>query len=148
MGVASITGRMCMGAVSDRIGTKTDTAICCILLAMSFILLISRVSALMWVAAVLFGIGFGGSVPLIPALMVERVGIEQRSTAIGVSSMGTFIGAALGPWLGGLIFDVSASYLWALLLSAGVSIVALIIALRMHPARREIPQERQATFKE
>ncbi len=49
--------------------------------------------------------------------------------------MGGLVGTALGPWLGGLIFDVSGSYLWALLLAAGTSIVSLIIALRIPSAR-------------
>jgi MFS family permease len=98
MGVASTIGRLGIGAISDRIGTKRDAALCCILLAASFMLLISKVPTLMWVAAVLFGIGYGGSIPLVPALMGERVGIEQLSTATGVGTMGMLIGAALGPW--------------------------------------------------
>ena len=139
MGVASTIGRLGIGAISDRIGTKRDTAMCCILLAVSCLLLVSKVPALMWVAAALFGIGFGGSMPLVPAIMGERVGIEQLSTATGVGSIGIFIGAALGPWLGGFIYDVSGSYLWALLLAAGAGIAALIITIRMPSARQEIP---------
>lgn len=135
MGVASTTGRLGMGAISDRIGTKADASICCILLAISYVLLISKVPVLMWVAVVLFGIGYGGSVPLIAAIMGERVGIEKLAMATGVSTMGAFIGAALGPWLGGLIFDISGNYLWALILSVVFSIVALIIILRLPPPR-------------
>ena len=131
MGVASTIGRLGMGAVSDRIGTRRDTALCCLFMAVSYLLLISQIPALMWASAVVFGIGFGGVVPLVPALMGERVNIEQLSTATGVGTMGIFIGAALGPWLGGFIFDVSGSYLWALVLSAVASIVALIITLRL-----------------
>jgi MFS family permease len=137
MGVASTLGRLAIGAFSDRIGTRRDTAMCCILLAVSCFLLISKVPALMWAAAALFGVGFGGSMPLVPAIMGERVGIEELSTATGVASMGIFIGAALGPWLGGYIFDVSGSYLWALLLSAAACIAALIITLRMPSAGQE-----------
>ena len=139
MGVASTIGRLGIGAISDRIGTKRDTAMCCILLVVSCLLLVSKVPALMWVAVALFGVGFGGSMPLVPAIMGERVGIEQLSTATGVGSVGIFIGAALGPWLGGFIYDVSGSYLWALLLSAGAGTTAFIITIRMPSARQEIP---------
>jgi MFS family permease len=148
VGVASATGRFGMGAISDRIGTRKDAALCCILLVASFVLLISKIPALMWVAAVLFGMGFGGTAPLIPAIMGEWVGTEQLSTATGVTTMGYFAGAALGPWLGGLIFDVSGSYLWALLLGAGVSLVALIIALRTPSALREISKPGKTSFEE
>ncbi len=148
MGIASTTGRFGIGAISDRIGTRRDAAICCILLAVSFILLISKVPALMWVAAVLFGIGYGGSAPLVPAIMAERVGKEQLATSTGIGNMGFFFGAALGPWLGGFIFDISGSYLWALLLSAGVSFAALMIALRIPSARREKAEIVKTSFEE
>jgi cyanate permease len=69
--------------------------------------------------------------------MAERVRIEKLSTASGIVMMGAFIGAAIGPWLGGLIFDISGNYLWALLLSAAASIIALIIALRMPALKRK-----------
>ena len=126
--------RLGMGAISDRIGAKKDAAIYCLLLAVSFILLISKIPALMWVAAALGGIGFGGTVPLAPALMGERVGMDRLSTATGAATMGLLIGAALGPWLGRLIFDTTSHCLWALLLAIMVSIVALIIALRIPSA--------------
>ena len=40
--------------------------------------------------------------------------------------------------LGGFLFDIYGSYLWALLLSIVASIAALIIVLRMPSARRRI----------
>ena len=147
MGLASIIGRLGMGAISDRMGAKKDAAICCLLLAVSFILLISKITGLMWVAAALGGIGFGGTIPLAPALMGERVGMDRLSTATGAATMGLLIGAALGPWLGGLLFDTTGRYLWALLLAMGVSIVALIIALRIPSSRREIQEEGKASSK-
>jgi MFS family permease len=140
LGAASTIGRLGIGFVSDKIGAKRDAALCCVLLAVSFVLLILKVPALMWMAAVLFGIGFGGSVTLIPALMAERVRLERLGAATGVGTMGAFIGAAIGPWLGGLIFDASGSYLWALVLAAGGSLAAFIVALRLPAARRIVPQ--------
>jgi predicted MFS family arabinose efflux permease len=137
MGIASTTGRLGMGAISDRIGTRADAAICYALMFISFALLISKAPILIWVAAILFGIGNGGSIPLIPAIMGERVNIEQLSTAIGVATMAAMMGTALGPWLGGLIFDVSGGYMPALLLAAGASIAALIIILRLPSARNK-----------
>jgi MFS family permease len=137
-GIASTLGRLGIGFISDIIGAKKDAAICCILLALSFILLITKVPALIWVAAVLFGIGYGGSVPLIPALIVERVELSQLSSATGVANMGFFIGAAIGPWLGGLIFDVSGSYLWALILAAAASVAALVVVLGLSTTKLNI----------
>ncbi len=75
---------------------------------------------------------------MVPVIMRERVGIERLAMATGAATMGTYTGGALGPWLGGLIFDISGSYLWALLLAAGASIAGLIIVLRILPAKWEI----------
>jgi MFS family permease len=148
MGVASTIGRLAMGIISDWMGAKKDAAVCCLLLALSFILLISKIPALMWVAAALFGIGFGGMAPLAVAIMGERVDTDQLSTATGAATMGLLLGATIGPWVGGLIFDTTGSYLWALLLAMLVSIVALIINLSMPPARRKIPQKSNPLLKE
>jgi MFS family permease len=70
--------------------------------------------------------------------MGERVATKHLSTSTGIGMMGFYFGSALGPWLGGFIFDVKSSYLWAFILAIVVSIMALIIDLRMHSARREI----------
>jgi MFS family permease len=131
VGIASIIGRLGIGAFADKIGTKVDAIICCSLLAFSSLLFISQIPALMWIAAVLFGVGGGGTAPLLPAMMGERVSANQLSRATGIGSTGFYIGAAIGPWLGGFIFDVNKSYLWALILAVAAGIIALIFTLRM-----------------
>jgi MFS family permease len=138
MGVSITIGKFGIGAISDRIGTKRSTLICCVSLVASSILLISRIPLLMWVGTALSGIGFGGSLTLGPIIMGERVSIDKISAATGANTMGGWIGSALGPWLGGILFDISDSYTWALLLAMGVSFVALIIALRMPPSKLNI----------
>lgn len=135
-GVASTIGRLVIGAISDRLGTKLDTAICLVLIILALALLTLRIPLLMWVAAVAFGVGFGGAAPLVPALMRERFRPDNLGMIVGIALMGGFIGSATGPWMGGFVFDVAKSYLVALLLSMGLIIVALLIATRLGPARR------------
>lgn len=141
MGITSTGGRLVLGAMSDRIGTKLDSAICCSLLAVAFLLLATKIISLMWVAAGLFGVGFGGTAPLIPAMMSERVGTEHLSTATGLATIGASLGTAMGPWMGGAIFDISGSYLPALLLSAAFSVAALAITLWLPSPKHEVWQE-------
>jgi len=144
MGIASTSGRLVMGTVSDRIGTRADCAICCSLLAVSFLLMATNVIALVWVAAVLFGVGFGGTAPLIPAIMGERIGAEHLGTATGLATLGTSVGCAIGPWMGGFTFDVTGSYLVALLLAATVSVVALVIMVWLPSGKNEVWRKTQA----
>jgi MFS family permease len=131
MGFASTAGRLGIGTISDRIGARKDAALCCILLGVSFILLLTKISVLMWIAAALFGAGFGGSIPLIPTLMVERVELSQLSTATGVGAMGLNLGATIGPWLAGFIFDVSGHYFWAFVIAAAGCVLALVTVLSL-----------------
>jgi len=138
MGVASTIGRLGLGTFSDKIGAKKDAAICCLLIGLSFILLITKSTALMWVAVMIFGVGFGGTVPLAPAIMGERVNNQQLSTATAAASMGMFVGGAVGPWAGGIIFDRTGGYLWALLLGVGISIAAFIIVLCLPPIKTRL----------
>ncbi|TAK34153.1 MAG: MFS transporter [Chloroflexota bacterium] len=135
MGIASVIGRLGMGAISDKIGTRADTAVCCTSVALSLILLMMKIPALMWIAVVLFGIGFGGYSPLTPAIMAEYFGRKNLSTLTGAIATGAVFGNALGAWMGGFIFDVTNSYFWALALSAAITIVALAIVLRLPSAR-------------
>lgn len=129
LGIGNTFGRLAMGAVSDRIGTRTDMAICCLLLALPMVLLVTQVNWLMWIAVILFGVGAGGAIPLVPAIMGERLGTEHLSTATGIGTIGIFIGYALGPWMGGFLFDISGGYLWALVLGAVFSLAALVIIM-------------------
>jgi len=71
-----------------------------------------------------------------PAIMGERMDTNQLNTATGVGIVGGLIGAAVGPWLGGLIFDVTGHYLWALILGILACLIGLFIALRIPPPKR------------
>lgn len=129
MGLASTVGRLAMGVVSYRIGARVDAVICCALVTGSLLLLSLKLPPLMWVSAVVFGIGYGGGAPLMPAIMGQNFGTKHLATMIGAANVGASLGSALGPWMGGFVFDVSNSYLWALALAVAFTIVALLIAL-------------------
>ncbi|TAK29800.1 MAG: MFS transporter [Chloroflexota bacterium] len=143
MGIASIIGRLGVGAISDRMGTRVDTAMCCISVLVSLILLMLKIPLLIWIAVVLFGVGFGGMTALVPVVVADHFGWKYLSTLTGALMIGASSGNALGPWIGGLVFDVSDSYFWALALSAALTIVALAILMRM-PSARESRAKGQA----
>lgn len=129
MGVSNTAGRLVMGPISDKIGTKFDSVACSALVAVSLILLMVKTPAAIWISVVLFGIGFGGAAPLIPAMLGERFGTERLATLMGVATTGALIGNALGPWLGGFTFDLTGSYLLALSICSVLATLALGIAL-------------------
>lgn len=144
MGIASTAGRLALGSVSDRIGTRADLVLCFGSVGLSLVLLMLNIPALMWVAVAVFGVGFGGTVPLVPAALAEYFGAERLATLTGMVFAWVSIGNALGPWMGGVVFDVTHSYLLALGLSAAFSAIAVMIVLRMRRATSEDRERGQA----
>ncbi|MBI2853823.1 MAG: MFS transporter [Chloroflexi bacterium] len=137
-GIASIAGRLVMGPISDRISTRADAATCCSLVIIALVLLPLKVEPLMWVAAALFGVGWGGASPLIPAITADYFGTNDLATKTGAFIVAANLGSAAGPWMGGFLFDLTNGYLWSLLLSAVMTTVGLVIVLRLSSPTREV----------
>jgi len=146
VGIASLAGRLAMGPLSDRIGTRADGILSCSLVTVALVLLLTRAEPLMWVGAALFGVGFGGTAPLIPAITGDYLGTKSLTTLTGAILVGAHIGGGIGPWMGGVVFDLSGSYLWALILAGVLTTIGLLVALRLGspirkaswPMKREI----------
>lgn len=138
LGLAGLTGRLGMGALSDRIGVKHSVVAGCALVAAGTLMLSWKPPGpLMWFSVVLFGFGFGSEAPLIPGLMGERYGTRHLGTTTATLLVWNFLGGTVGPWLGGAIFDISNSYTWALLLSAGFAATSLVLAICLRPATQK-----------
>ena len=67
--------------------------------------------------------GFGARGPIITAMASELFPGRQFGRIYGALSLGNGIGGALGPWLGGAIYDVTGSYRVAFLLASGFCVM-------------------------
>ena len=83
--------------------------------------------------AVLFGVCIGvmwmGAVPLTSATVAHLLGARYLSALFGVVFFSHQIGASMGGWLPGRVFDVTGSYLPVWLLAIGLSVAAFFIHL-------------------
>jgi len=131
LGGATAAGRVLIGTLSDRIGRKLTAIICTLLLAGAMVWLIwSQDLWMLYLFALVYGLAYGGIGPSMAALVGDTFGLRQIGAILGVLDVGFGVGAAIGPAIGGLIFDVSNSYFMAFLLGAMVMLVAaLLIAL-------------------
>lgn len=138
IGISTIIGRLAMGAVADRIGSKLTLAICLIIEAIVvFWLLEMRDVWMFYVFAAIFGFVYGGCVPQLPLLAAELFGLQSIGAIIGVEMLGTSIGGAIGPLLGGWVYDVTNSYCLAFLTGAlGLIIATSLIPFLRTPARK------------
>jgi len=127
IGGCSIVGRVVTGAVSDKVGAKNLLPVMLMIEAvMLFFLMESKGTTMFYLFAILFGLAYGGSVPLIPAVTADFFGPGSMGTIFGVISFGGILGGAFGPLLAGTLHDSTQSYGTAFL---AISIVAAVGAL-------------------
>ena len=77
--------------------------------------------------ALAFGFTWGGMAPTMAALCGDTFGIGKIGAILGVMDAGFSVGAAIGPIIGGHIFDVSQSYFMAFLYGAVVMLMATLL---------------------
>ena len=135
VGGAAIAGRVLMGIASDRIGKKFVAILCALLQSAAVLWLIWAKDFWMLQAfAIVFGFAYGGMSPSIATLISDTFGVGRIGTILGALEVGFGIGSAIGPALGGYIFDVNGSYTMAFLSWA---VAMLITALITVLVRRE-----------
>jgi MFS family permease len=79
---------------------------------------------LLWAYVLPFGLTLGARGPIVAALTADVYRGQSFGVVLGVITFGNRVGSAIGPWLGGVIYDMTGSYR----LAFGVSIAALSLA--------------------
>ncbi len=132
MGAVTIPSRILIGILSDRVGRKTTGIVCALIHTVAMLWLIGSTEMWMfYLFAVIYGIGYGGLDPPIVALIGDAFGLRRVGVIMGSLIVGWGLGAALGPYLGGLVFDISSSYSTAFLVAALVMVMAAIFISRL-----------------
>ena len=86
--------------------------------------------------AALFGFAYGGVMPLYAVLAREYFGQKIMGGVLGAASMVSSLGMALGPLVGGWIFDRFGGYAWLYIGSFAMGAGAVAIALAFPPTPR------------
>ena len=81
--------------------------------------LFTRELASFYALALMFGFAYGGVMPLYAILVREYFGARIMGTAFGAVALASTLGMALGPWLGGWLYDAFGSYAWLFIGSFG-----------------------------
>lgn len=77
--------------------------------------------------AIALGLVWLGTVPLTSGIVAQIFGVQYLSMLFGVVYLGHQIGAFLGGWLGGYMFDSTGSYEWVWVAAIGLSLVAALV---------------------
>jgi MFS family permease len=135
IGGSIIVGRILGGTLSDRIGRKTSLILFSLIRAGTLVWLIwSHELWTLYLFALAYGFSTGGFSPNMAGLISETFGLRRIGAIIGTLDVGFGLGAAIGPAIGGLIFDVGNSYSPAFLIGAAAMFLAAVLVTQI---RRE-----------
>jgi MFS family permease len=133
-GLAGLGGRLALGVAADRLGVKRVLIAGLLIQAFAAgaFIFASRLGEFYAVAA-MFGFAYGGVMPLYAVLAREYFGQRILGGVFGAAAMVSSLGMALGPALGGWIFDTFGRYTWMYVGSAAIGLGAVAIALAFPP---------------
>jgi MFS family permease len=128
VGGLSVMGRIVMGSMTDRLGSKKGFAIGLILMSIALGGLVSlKMLWAIFILAGIFGIAYGTCVATQSPMVAELFGLDSHGAILGFLAFGFATGGAFGPWLSGIIFDTAGSYQLAFLMCAAVCLSGLVL---------------------
>jgi MFS family permease len=133
-GLAGLGGRLIFGLAGDRFGAKPVLVVGLMIQALAAgAYFFTRQLGEFYAVAVVFGMAYGGVMPLYAVIAREYFPMRIMGTVFGAAAMISSLGMALGPAIGGWIFDHFGSYGWLYVGSFAVGIGATAIALAFPP---------------
>jgi MFS family permease len=136
-GFSGLGGRLLLGTLADRLGAKPVLVGGLFVQAMSVAtyLAVAQLGEF-YALSVIFGLAYGGVMPLYAVLVREYFGARIMGSVFGAVSAFASLGMALGPLAGGWVFDTFQTYNWLYVGSFGVGIAAVAVALSFPSVKR------------
>ncbi|HEY7677501.1 MAG TPA: MFS transporter [Candidatus Methylomirabilis sp.] len=129
----AVIGGLAAGAVSDRLGRARTYAGIAALYVIGIGCLLLVHDPAQWVPAYAFviasGLASGGAGPVFAALLTDRLHGPRIGFLIGLQNIAFGGGAAIGPFLAGILFDARGNYTAAFLLLAALILFSAGIIL-------------------
>ncbi|MBM2825465.1 MAG: sugar phosphate permease [Dehalococcoidales bacterium] len=134
IGIVSIAGRLALGYIGDKWGTKQGFIFVCLILMTALVwLLTTRGLTMLYLFAGIYGMFHGGLQTIISPVVASLFGTRNMGSIFGAtSSFGTIIGS-LGGFLTGYFYDRLGSYTVAFLVCLGLAILGLVALLFIQP---------------
>jgi MFS family permease len=144
-GLAALSGRILCGLLADRTGAKRTLVGCLMLQAAAIALyMVARDLDTLYAVSMLFGLSYGGAMPLYAILVREHFPARIMGSVFGVIAAISTVGMALGPPVGGWLFDRFGGYGWLYIASSTIGVGAVLIAMTVRPMRVKLPELRIA----
>jgi MFS family permease len=136
-GLAGLGGRLLFGIAADRLGVKPVLigGLAAQSIAILAYMFASRASEF-YLLGIVFGTGYSGVMPLYAVLARDYFDQRIMGTVFGAAVMLSSSGMALGPIVGGWIFDTYHDYRWLYLSSTAIALGAAAVACAFPPLPR------------
>ena len=133
-GFGGLLGRLGFGLAGDRFGARRVLMVGLLVQAFAAgsFMFAQRLGEFYAVAAV-FGFAYGGVMPLYAVLARDYFGQQIMGTVLGAAAMVSSLGMAIGPWIGGWIYDTFGTYAPLYVYSFAIGLGAAAIALAFPP---------------
>jgi MFS family permease len=137
-GLAGLGGRILFGLLGDRYGARRIVVLGLMVQAVGAgSYYFTRDAGEFYAVAILFGMAYGGVMPLYAVIAREYFPMRIMGTVFGAAAMISSLGMALGPAAGGWIFDTFQGYGYLYIASFGIGLAAVAIALAFPPVPAE-----------
>jgi len=111
MVLMSVPGRFIFGWLGDRFNKKKLLFLLCVLQGLGvYIFINASTLPLLYLFVVVYGLGYGGVIPLTFALRADLFGRKNYATISGLTMTISMIGTVSAPLFAGYLYDVSHSY--------------------------------------
>lgn len=128
-GIGSMIGRIVSGYIGDKMGSCLITLkiymICCSLT--TFCLLACTEFASIFVYTFIYAFLAGAVLSLVPAVCAEMFGVKTLGSIMGLLLSAQAMGNFFSSPIGGSLYDVSRSYTYTIITSAGLSMIGAIV---------------------
>ena len=130
-GATTVLGRSLAGRASDAIGRKIVSIICGLLGVGALIWIIGLKDLwMLYLFAAASGLFWGGLSTMVIAVTGDIFGLRNIGALVGAQNIALVLGAAIGPLIGGFVFDANNDYSAAFVAGAvGMSVATLLAAL-------------------
>jgi len=139
--LTSIVGRLSFGWLGDKFDKRRIAALGFVITSLGLLSFGYITTARTWIlvpSLVLVGLGWGGPVPMMPALLREYFGRVRLATVLGLVMGVAALCSMVGPPLAGLVFDILGSYQVVWFGFAGLVVAGMISLLTTPSVGNEI----------
>jgi len=125
MVLMSVPGRFVFGWLGDRFDKKKLLFLLCALQGVGiFIFINASTLPLLYTFVVVYGLGYGGAIPLTIALRADLFGRKNYATIAGIAQSLSVIGTVTAPLFAGYLFDMTRSYTLAFYIFMGMIVLS------------------------